>query len=202
MSPDDFCNDVDSRARPTMSRPRADGEPSARVTMTLRPRSAVRCQLRGRDETRGLSLHTRRRLFSPPGIFPDLVAHGHPLSLACTRPRAEVAGTGGSTEVGCSFEPHTEPSRGCERCLAAPKETNEPGDRVFTRQPCRVAKPRTTRESALSRPHPRCLPLARPLPSIAVVTSDRDVSGVLTLARSPARPVHTDTFVSSDWKGS
>lgn len=77
-------------------------------------------------------LRARRRLLSPPRIFPNLVTLGHPLSLECTSPRTEGVRTGGSTEMRCPCEPHTEPSERCKRCLDAPEETNEPGSHAFT----------------------------------------------------------------------
>lgn len=119
MPPDDFYNDVDAGARPTTLRPHADGEPYAWVTGPCGTGQPHACSSGvGEHEARTRS---RRRLSTPPRIYPDLFAHEHPLSLASTDPCAEDAWIDGSTEVRCSLRSPARTLRGEVFAIASHK---------------------------------------------------------------------------------
>jgi len=106
MPPDDFCNDLDAGARPTTLRPRAYGEPCARVTGPY-GRSQPHGSSSGVGELEARTTLSKTSVLVPEDFPRPGLAREHPVSFSCISLSTEEVEADGSTEVALPFRaPH------------------------------------------------------------------------------------------------
>jgi hypothetical protein len=175
VPPVDFCNDVDPRARPsTLQTPKHDSATEAAVLAGSRaPLRATTSQI-----APGQGSHAARRLFgilacvatqcglttpvpasaAPTRIYPNLISTRAPHVACWYLPLPEVVSAGDRAE-----RPRVK--RGGTLLRSLTWRASLPARHARRHGELGGPLPPDTRESIRAQPHPRCLPLTRPVAS-------------------------------------
>jgi hypothetical protein len=183
-----------------MSRPDADGKPSAKVTMTLRPRPAGRFQLRGRNrDTLCLAYALEDVCFRPRGLTPTWLRSDTRCRSNAPAPARKEWGPAAQQKCDALASLTLSPPRGANDASLHPRRRTSPAA-ALSRDGLLGSPNQGTLAKASSADRTRgVFHFARPLPrSLCENRGDRDASGMVPWRSIPTLLDHTDTFVTRE----